>query len=253
MKRLENKVALITGAASGIGRAAAVLFAQEGAKVALLDVDGPQGDQVAGEIQSSGADAVFLRCDVSSSKEVEGAVSAALERFGEIGVLYNNAGIGYSTGITVGAVEDTPEQNWDRVLDVNLKSVYLVSKCVVPLMKKTGGSIIHTSSIMGLRGLTGADAYTASKGAIVALTRAMARDLGPFGVRVNVICPGPVDTPLIAPMTSDPEWVRRERKSIPLRRIGKPEEIARAALFLASDESSVMTGSVIVVDGGATA
>jgi NAD(P)-dependent dehydrogenase (short-subunit alcohol dehydrogenase family) len=253
MKRLSNKVSLITGAASGIGRAAATLFAREGAKIALLDIDEVGGQAAADEIDGLGGEAAFFRCDVSSAAEVERAVNAVLERFGGVDVLYNNAGIGYAAGITIGTVDDIPEANWDRVLDVNLKSVYLVSHFVVPAMKKSGGSIIHTSSIMGVRGLPGADAYTAAKGAIVALTRAMAKHLGQFGIRVNVICPGPVDTPLIAPMTSNPEWLRRECGGIPLGRIGKPEEIASVALFLASDEASFMSGAVVVVDGGGTA
>jgi len=253
MKRLSGKVSVITGAASGIGRAAAVLFAREGAKVALLDVDEERGQGVADEIRGAGGEGAFFACDVSAAEQVDSAINATLERFGGIDVLYNNAGIGYSAGITVGTVEDTPEANWERVLDVDLKSVYLVSKSVIPGMKKSGGSIIHTSSIMGLRGLVGADAYTAAKGGIIAVTRSMAKDLGPFGIRVNALCPGSVDTPLIAPVMSDPEWLRRQRETVPLGRIGTPAEIANVALFLAGDESSFMTGAVVVVDGGATA
>jgi NAD(P)-dependent dehydrogenase (short-subunit alcohol dehydrogenase family) len=254
MKRLHGKTALITGAASGIGRAAARLFAAEGAAVTLLDVDRTNGAEVAAAIRREGGTAEFVPCDVSASQQVRSAVAAMQERAGRIDILYNNAGIGYSAGITVGTVADISEENWQRVLDVNLKSVFLLSKFVVPIMKRQGsGSIIHTSSIMGLRGVPGAEAYTVSKGGIVALTRAMARDLGRFGIRVNVLCPGSVDTPMIASLTADPERVRRESKSIPLGRLGQPEDVARAALFLASDESSFVTGISLVVDGGTSA
>jgi len=254
MARLKDKTAIITGAASGIGRAAAALFAREGAKVGLLDVDEGAGCAAASEISAAGGNCVFLRCDVSSSAEVEGAVAAVLERHGRIDILYNNAGIGYSAGITIGTVDDMPEENWQRVIDVNLRSVYLLSKFVVPAMKRAGrGSIINTASIMALRGIPGAHAYTAAKGAIVALTRAMTRDLGRFGIRVNTLCPGTTDTPILEPLRSDPEWVRNSAASIPLGRFARPEEIANAALFLASDEASFMSGSIVVVDGGATA
>ena len=254
MDRLAGRVAVITGGAKGIGRAAACLFASEGARVAVLDLDEESGAAVVARIRREGGEAIFLACDVSCLVPVERAVGEALEQFGQIDILYNNAGIGYAAKIPVGTVADIPECNWHRVLDVNLKSVYLLSKFVVPIMKDAGrGSIIHTASVMALSGLPGAEVYTASKGAIVSLTRAMARDLGPHGIRVNTLCPGPVDTPMLAPVTSDPEWMREEEERIPLGRIAQPEEIAFAALYLASDESSFVTGSVLLVDGGMTA
>ena len=269
MGRLNGKTALITGSAMGIGRAAAELFAQEGAKLILLDVDEQAGRAAAEEIKGGGdgrddgqgqdknraqdrAEKMFLPCDVSSAEQVEAAVGKAAERFGRIDVLYNNAGIGYSAVIPVGTVETTGQADWQRVLEVNLNSVYLVSRFVVPHMKAGGGSIIHTSSVMGIRGMTGAESYTAAKGAIVALTRSMAREYGPAGIRVNCICPGLIDTPMVAPVTSDAEWLASAVAGIPLGRIGRPEEIARVALFLASDEASFVTGAIVVADGGTT-
>ena len=254
MDRLQGKVAVITGAAKGIGQAAARLFAAEGAKVGLLDIDEPGGEAVTEAIRDQGRDALFAACDVSSASEVRRAFDAVLERYGRIDVLYNNAGIGYSAGITVGTAEDMPEENWHRVLDVNLKSVYLTCKHVIPVMRRQGGgSIVNTASIMAFQGIPGAEAYSASKGGIVAMTRAMARNLAKAGIRVNVICPGTVDTPMIEPITSDPEWHTQRCEATPLGRIGQPEEVARVALFLASDEASFVTGSILVVDGGITA
>jgi len=177
-------------------------------------------------------------------------VRRAVEAFGRIDILYNNAAVGYSTPIVVGSVEELPEEHWDRVVRINLYSVYLCCKYALPELRKTGGVILNTSSIMATGAVPGADAYTASKGGIISLSRSLAKELGPEGVRVNVLCPGTIATPMIAPILEDPEAVRRSEAKIPLGRLGTPEEVARAALFLVSDAASYITGAVLFVDGG---
>ena len=250
MGRLDGKVALITGAASGMGKIAAELFAGEGARVVLADVtDGP-GQAAAESI--GGAKAAFVHADVSKPSDVQEAARFAVERFGGLNVLYNNAGIFPADD---GSVTDTSEKTWDRVMGINLKGVFLGCKFAIPLMIESGGgSIINVASFVALVGAaTPQIAYTASKGGVLSMTREIAVEFARKGIRANALCPGPIETPLLAELLADP--ARRERRlvHIPVGRFGKAEEIARAALFLASDESSFITGATFVVDGGITA
>ena len=250
---LNGKVAMITGGASGIGRATALRFAREGATVAVVDIDEPKGQAVVQSIVDGGGKGIFLHCDVTSASECRSAVGKAVEELGKIDILFNNAGI-----IRRASVVDTTEEEWDKVMATNVKSVFLLSKYVVPLMAKAGGGVvINTASGWGLVGGREAASYCASKGAVVLLTKAMALDHGPQNIRVNCICPGDTDTPMLhseAQQLGIPrEEFLAESKQRPLQRIGRPEEIANAALFLASDASSYVTGTALVVDGGGLA
>lgn len=250
--RLRGKVALITGAASGIGRTAANLFAAEGAKVVIADVTARTGEEAAQEIRSTGGEAAFIRADVSRAADVEAMVRFTVERFGGLHVLYNNAGIFHAED--AGTVE-TAEEVWDRVVDINLKGVWLGCKYGLPaLLRSGGGSIINVASFVALMGAaTPQIAYTASKGGVLAMTREIAVEYARKGIRANALCPGPIETPMLAELLSDPQRRARRLVHIPIGRFGQAEEIARAALWLASDESSLMTGASLVVDGGITA
>jgi len=250
---LHGKIALITGGASGIGRATAILFAKEGAAVVIADLNVADGKEVEQAIIQSGGNALFVSADVTCAQDCHRAVQRALETFGGLHVLFNNAGI-----IRRASVTELDESDWDRVMNVNVKSVFLMSKQVVPVMANAGGgSIINTASGWGLAGGSKAAAYCASKGAVVLLTKAMAIDHGPENIRVNCICPGDTDTSMLRVearqlgQTEDGFLVEAAKR--PLRRIGKPEEIAQAALYLASDASSFVTGTTLVVDGGGLA
>lgn len=254
--RFEGKVALITGAASGQGRAAALLFAEEGARVVVSDVNGDGAEEVAGEIKGSGGEAVAVATDVSREVEVKAMIEATIEAFGRLDVLFNNAGVGYSAAdrFTMASVVETPEEDWDAVLAINLKGVAMGCKHAIPVMERQGGgAIVNNASINALVGLSGADAYTAAKGGVVSLTRVLAVDWGPKGIRVNCMCPGGVDTPMIAPAIADEAVLGFMRESTPLGRLARPEETARVALFLASEEASYLNGAVFPVDGGWTA
>jgi len=249
---LEGKIALITGAASGIGRAAALLFAREGATVAVVDQN-QAGESVAREIESSGARAIFEKADVTSAADCRRVVERVAREFGTIPILFNNAGI-----IRRASVLELSEEDWDRVMAVNVKSIYLMSREVIPLMAKSGGgSIINTASGWGLAGGPQAAAYCASKGAVVLLTKAMAIDHGAQKIRVNCICPGDTDTAMLRSearqLGENEERFLAGSAHRPLGRVGKPEEIAQAALYLASDASSFVTGTALVVDGGGLA
>ncbi len=250
--RLKGKVALITGAASGMGRTAAKLFAAEGAKVVIADVTERAGNLAAQEIISAGGDAAFIRTDVSKAVEVEAMVQFALEKFGRLHVLYNNAGIFHPED---GGTVETAVEVWDRVTDINLKGVWLGCKFGIPaLLRSGGGSIINVASFVALVGAaTPQIAYTASKGGVLAMTREIAVEYARKGIRANALCPGPIETPMLAELLKDPERRARRLVHIPIGRFGQAEEIARAALWLASDESSLMTGAALVVDGGITA
>jgi NAD(P)-dependent dehydrogenase (short-subunit alcohol dehydrogenase family) len=250
---LKDKVVIITGGASGIGKAVALLFSREGATVAIVDIDEPNGQAVVQSIVKSGGKAVFLHCDVTNMVECRSAVDRVLKEHGKISVLFNNVGI-----IRRASVVDTTEEEWDKVMDTNVKSVFIFSKYVIPIMAEAGGSVIvNTASGWGLVGGEKAASYCASKGAVVLLTKAMAIDHGPQNIRVNCICPGDTETPMLyseaRQLGIDKEEFLAEARQRPLQRIGKPEEIANAVLFLASDASSYVTGTALVVDGGGLA
>jgi NAD(P)-dependent dehydrogenase (short-subunit alcohol dehydrogenase family) len=251
--RLNNKVALITGGNSGIGRATALLFAREGAKVTITGRDEERGNLVAEEIKKASGTAVFIRSDVRIAAECRQAVDETLRHFGRLDILFNNAGVFYPHSVV-----DCPEEEWHLTIDINLNGTYLMSRCVLPVMiAQGGGVIINNGSGWGITGGNEAASYCASKGGVVLLTKAMAIDHGRQGIRVNCLCPGDVDTPMLPADAKIRriEWTDYLAKASnrPLGRIGTPEEIARAALFLASDDSSFMTGAVMTVDGGGTA
>lgn len=254
MGRLEGKVAVITGAASGIGRATAQLFASEGAFLVLADIDDKAGRMVEEAIRSSGGRAVFKHADVSVAKDARSMVEEAVERYGRLDILFNNAGV---EGVISG-IADYPEEQFDRVIAVNLKGVWLGVKYAAPIMaRQGGGSIINMASITGIVGYPGMSAYCASKGGVIALTRAVAVEYAERNVRVNCIAPGTVETPMTRRIKSSlekfPELTGVFAKASPMGRPATPEEVARTALFLASDDSSYITGTCIVVDGGYTA
>jgi NAD(P)-dependent dehydrogenase (short-subunit alcohol dehydrogenase family) len=250
---LESKVAIITGGASGIGRATALLFAGEGAAVVITDVNEAGGQAVGAELANKGARALFEPGDVTRTADCERIVDLALRRFGGVHILFNNAGI-----IRRSSVVELSEADWDRVMAVNVKSIFLMSRQVIPTMEKAGGgSIINTASGWGLAGGPRAAVYCASKGAVVLLTKAMAIDHGPHKIRVNCICPGDTDTAMLrneAQQLGEPaDRFLADAARRPLGRVGKPEEIAQAALYLASDAASFVTGTALVVDGGGLA
>jgi len=253
MKRMQGKVALITGAGRGIGRASAELFAREGAKVVLAEINEERGCAVEEAIRGAGGEAMFVRADASRSEDVRAACAAAVEAFGGLHALYNNASV--FLGSDDGPVTELSEEIWDRVLAVNLRSVFLCSKHAIPLIVESGGgSVIHTSSSAGVMGIPGCDAYTATKGATIALTRSMAVEYGPKGVRVNCIAPAGIDTEMLRESSLDsPDFDEEDfLRKAPLGRYGTAQEVARLALFLASDESSYLNGAIIRTDGGIT-
>jgi len=253
MGALEGKRALITGGASGIGRAAALLFAREGAAVAVADLNEAGGQAVVDQIRGEGGRALFIRCDATQAGDCRQAVEQTVAELGGLDVLFNNAGI-----IRRATVVDADEADWDRVMAVNVKSVFLMCKAAVPVMAAAGGgAIVNTASGWGLVGGQKAAAYCASKGAVVLLTKAMALDHGPEGIRVNCICPGDTDTAMLrqeAAQLGEPvDRFLADSAQRPLGRLGRPEEIAQAALYLASDAASFVTGAALAVDGGGTA
>ena len=252
MGRLDGKVALITGAASGMGRAAAELFAREGARVVVTDVVEDAGAAAAAAIRAAGHEATFVRADVSRADDCERMVTSAVDTYGALHILYNNAGIFPADD---GGLLDTPEATWARVIDVNLKGVWLGCRAAVPAMLASGGgSIVNVASFVAFVGAATAQvAYTASKGALLSMTREIAVEYARRGIRANALCPGPVETPLLAGLLADPYQRARRLVHIPMGRLGRAEEVAKAALFLASDDSSFMTGAALVVDGGITA
>jgi len=250
---LTGTVALITGGASGIGRATALLFAREGAAVAITDVKLQAGQAVAEEIVRNRGRAIFEHADVTRAADCQRVVERTLRELGGIHVLFNNAGI-----MRRASVVELSEEDWDRVMAVNVKSIFLMSRQVIPIMAKAGGgSIINTASGWGLAGGPRAAVYCASKGAVVLLTKAMAVDHGPQNIRVNCICPGDTDTGMLRneaqQLGEQEDLFLAESARRPLGRIGKPEEIAQAALYLASDAASFVTGTALVVDGGGLA
>lgn len=253
MNRLQDKVAITTGAGLGIGRAIALLFAKEGASVIVADVNHEAGQATVDEITTAGAKAIFAACDVSDSNQVQDMIKVAVQTYDRIDILVNNAGIS-----EIGTVVDTDEDTWDRVIGVNLRGVYLCSKYAIPyILKQGGGAVINIASVAGLAGLRNGAAYNASKGSVVLLTKNMALDFAEQGIRVNCVCPGATVTPMYEAGIAhceDPEARRAQMTLLrPLGRLGEPRETAQTVLFLACEESSYITGTVVVVDGGVMA
>jgi NAD(P)-dependent dehydrogenase (short-subunit alcohol dehydrogenase family) len=252
--RLPSKVALITGGTSGIGEATAILFAEEGAGVAIIGRDADRGHAVEEKIRSDGGRAIFVRADVRQADDCRRAVSETVDAFGQLDVLFNNAGT-YVANDVIGC----SEEEWDEQVDTSLKGAFLMSKFALPHMVTQGsGSIVNCSSGWGLIGGAKAAAYCAAKGGIVVMTKAMALDHGPQGIRVNAVCPGDTDTPMEhedakAKGMSWDEYVRWAGEGRPIERIASPDEVAHAVLFLASDEASYITGAAVPVDGGGVA
>jgi NAD(P)-dependent dehydrogenase (short-subunit alcohol dehydrogenase family) len=250
--RLKDRVCFITGGGSGMGRVAAERFCAEGARVAIADVTEEAGQAAAEAARAAGGDAFFVRCDVTRDAAVRAAIAATVARYGRLDVLYNNAGIMLEEDRSV---VDTDEAVWDRTLAVNVKGIYLCCKHGIPeLLRAGGGSVINIASFVALLGCSvPQDAYTASKGAVIALTKSLAVQFGPRGVRTNAIAPGPIETPLMtAWLLSDPEAKRIRLARNPSGRFGRPEDVVNAGVYLASDESSWTNGAVLVIDGGIT-
>jgi len=250
---LAGKVALISGGASGIGKATAELFAREGAKVTIADVDVEAGEAVARAIGDDGGQAIFVCCDVTKASDCQQAVQKTVSRFGGLDILFNNAGVTRRASVL-----ETTEEEWDWVMAVNVKSVFLMSKAAIPVMVEAGGGVIvNSGSGWGLVGGKDAVSYCASKGAVIQLTKAMAVDHGEQNIRVNAVCPGDTDTPMLADeakqLGQSHQVILAESVHRPLGRVGRPEEIAQAVLYLASDASSFVTGTTLLVDGGSLA
>ncbi|HEX8692002.1 MAG TPA: glucose 1-dehydrogenase [Longimicrobium sp.] len=250
--RLQDKVCFVTGGASGMGRVAAESFCREGARVAVADLSEEQGEEAAAAARAAGGDAFFVRCDVTREADVRQAIRATVERFGRLDVLYNNAGIMMEEDHSV---TDTEEWVWDRTLAVNVKGIYFCCRHGIPeMVKGGGGSVINIASFVALLGCSvPQDAYTASKGAVIALTKSLAVQFGPRGVRSNAVCPGPIETPLMTEwLLTDPEAKRIRLARNPTGRFGRPEDVVNLGIYLASDESAWTNGAVLVVDGGIT-
>jgi NAD(P)-dependent dehydrogenase (short-subunit alcohol dehydrogenase family) len=250
--RLNNKVALITGAGSGIGRESALLFAREGAEIMVCDLNVAGGEETVGLITTAGGKAAFVKADVSKADQVAAAIAITEQTYGKLNVLFNNAGIFADAD---GSPVDTEEAIWDLTININLKGVFLGCKYGIPALQRAGGgSIINTASFVAIVGAaTSQIAYTASKGGVLSMTREIATEYARQNIRANALCPGPVETPLLAELLSDPARRQRRLVHIPPGRFARAEEIANAALFLASDESSFVNGSTFMVDGGITA
>jgi len=253
--KLANKIALITGAGSGFGRASAVLFAQEGAKVSVVDIDEKTGQETVSMVKQKGGTALFIRADVSNAADVEKMIKTTVDKFGRLDILFNNAGIPMSFT----PVENLKEELWDRIQNINVKGIFLGAKYAVPYMKRQGGGvIINTASISGVRPRPGLIAYSTSKAAAIMLTKALAIELAASKIRVNCLNPVAAETPMLPKFMSDqaltPEKFEEGRKrftdTVPLGRLAQAEDVANAALFLASDEAALITGASLDVDGG---
>lgn len=245
---LKNKVVIITGAASGIGASSALLFSREGAKVVVADVQKELGEKVVSQIKSEKGEAIFIKCDVSSEDDVKNLVSKTVEKYGRVDCAFNNAGIEGAQGDTLSCTNE----NWQRTMEINLKGIWLCMKYEIPeMLKSGGGSIVNCSSIAGIVGFEGLPAYVASKHGVVGLTQTAALEFSQKNIRVNAICPGVIDTPMVNRLTHNQESEQKTlTASEPVGRMGKPEEIASAALWLCSDASSFVTGHPLVADGG---
>jgi NAD(P)-dependent dehydrogenase (short-subunit alcohol dehydrogenase family) len=249
-KLFEGKVALVTGGASGIGRATALAFAREGAKVVVADMNAEGGEETVRLVQESGGEALCVRCDVSQASDVEGMVNKAVEVYGRLDCAFNNAGVGVFKSV----VECT-EEDWDQTMSVNLKGVWLCMKYeLLHMFKQGSGAIVNTASAAGLMATQGHAPYTASKHGVVGITKVAALDGAASGIRVNAVCPGGVLTPMLEPLLeAEPQMKEFMKLMHPLRRIGNPEEIAAAVLWLCSDAASFVTGVAFPVDGGVVA
>jgi NAD(P)-dependent dehydrogenase (short-subunit alcohol dehydrogenase family) len=247
MGDFSGKVALVTGGASGIGRATALTFAREGAKVCVADVNIQGGEETVRLIEGTGGNAIFIKCDVSKALDVEAMVQKTVDTYGRLDCAFNNAGV----GVVVPTVECTEEQ-WDLTMNVNLKGVWLCMKYEIPwIAKQGGGAIVNTASAAGLICIQGHSPYTASKTGVIALTKVAALDCGLAKIRVNAVCPGPILTPMLEPLRDiDPVIWNFLQKTTPLSRFGMPEEIAEAVVWLCSDKASYVTGVALPVDGG---
>jgi len=244
--RLEGKVAIITGAAKGLGESFAKIFAKEGAKVVVTDIDDEKGLNVVEEIIGDGGDAIYIRLDVTQEDDWATAVAKSVEAYGKVNVLVNNAGIQQTC-----PVDQVPTELWERIMAVNCTGTFYGTRSIVPVMKNAGGgTIINISSNAGLSGGVNSVPYHTAKGAVRLMTKATAIECAPFGIRANSIHPGPVATPMQARTLADPERTKRALASIPLGKIGQPEDIAYAAVYFASDESGFTTGAELVIDGG---
>jgi len=251
--RLSGKVAIITGAGSGIGRATAILFAKEGTSVVVADFNQAKGTETVSLIQKGGGEARFVPVDVSNAADVKKMVRITVDAYGKLDILVNNAGI-YAQGNAV----ETQEDDWDQILNVNLKGAFLCSKyCIPEMIKSGGGVIVNIGSEAGLVGIKNQVAYNVSKGGVISLTKSMAIDFAADNIRVNCVCPGTTETPLVETalnVAPEPGKARRELEAVrPLNRLGQPKEIAFGILYLASDESPYATGSILSIDGGYTA
>jgi NAD(P)-dependent dehydrogenase (short-subunit alcohol dehydrogenase family) len=250
---LNGKVAVITGAATGIGRASALLFSRAGARVMLADVREPELARTVADVRAAGGEVASLVADLARPDDCAAVVASAVRVFGRLDVVLNNAGVG--TMVVGGTVETIGLEHWDLAHDVNVRAIYLVSRAAVPHMRRAGGAIVNIASVSAFRGSVErpSHAYAASKGAVLALTRAMAASYGRDRIRVNAICPGTIRTRLTADIVERVQQASKEGRGIPLGRVGEPEDIARCALFLASDDAGFISGTQIVVDGGAMA
>ena len=253
MGLLEGKVAIVTGAGSGIGKATAIRMAQEGAIMVVVDIVPDAGQETLATIKERGAEGIFVETDVTNCDHVERMVDTVNNNYGQINILHNNVGVGGSK-----AAHDTSEENWDRIINGCLKSVFLCCRTIIPMMlKNAGGTIVNTASVLGLVASPKQSAYCAAKGAMVLLTKQMAVDYSALGIRINCVCPSDISTPThqrFFASREDPEAVRRSlMERHPINRFGKPEEVAEAVLWLASDSSSFVTGVALPVDGGLTA
>ena len=249
--RLAHKIAVITGAGSGIGRASAILFAKEGAKVVVADINDAGGEETVAAIKSNGGEAVYVHTDVSKASDAENLVKATKDKFGKIDILFNNAGTPQKTM----PLENIDESLWDHIFSVNVKSIFLTVKYVIPVMKEAGsGVIINLASMAGVRPRPGSNVYASSKAAVIHLTKAVALELAPNKIRINCINPAAVDTPMLPKFKEEgmdvKEFYKGAEASMPLGRIATPEDVAYTALYLASDESALLTGTCINVDGG---
>ncbi len=245
MKSFENKVSLITGAGSGIGRATAIAFAEEGAKVIVSDIHEENGRETVELIKKNKGEAYFIKCDVSSEKEVKNLIGEIIQKFGQLDCAYNNAG---TEGLPSTTVECS-EENWDKTINTNLKGVWLCMKYEIPVMLEAGkGSIVNCSSIAGLVGFESIPAYVASKHGVIGLTEAAALEFAKKNIRINAVCPGIIETPMLERFTKGEDQAMADQD--PMGRIGRPEEIADSVLWLCSDKSSYVTGQALAVDGG---